>query len=172
MGAVRGLPGHPHADRHRGRRHRRPTRPDQLPARAGRRDRLGHGGLFPPRIFTRPWPRSCSRSSTRGSSSATAPTRPAPPPPRKPATSPPAKINPASSASPDASRSTASDPAPQAKRKDIGRRSRRLRGLRLRLRSWLAGRLVLVAVAVVVLGWLLLLWLVVLVLAVLGVFVL
>ena len=97
-----------------------PPGQDQLPARAGRRDRLGHGGLSPLRILTWPWPRSCSRSSTRASSSATAPTGPAHAPPRRPATSPPAKINPASSASPDASRSTASDPDPQAKRKDIG----------------------------------------------------
>ena len=72
--------------------------------------------------LTWPWPPSCSRSSTRASSSATAPTGPAHGPPRRPATSPPAKINPASSASPDASRSTASDPDPQAKRKAIGTR--------------------------------------------------
>ena len=48
----------------------------------------------------------------------TGPTGPAHEPRRRPATSPPAKINPASSASPDASNSTASDP--QAKRKAIG----------------------------------------------------
>ena len=87
-----------------------PPGQDQLPARAGRRDRLGHGGLSPLRILTWPWPPSCSRSSTRDSSSATGPTGPAHEPPRRPATSPPAKINPASSASPAASRSTASDP--------------------------------------------------------------
>src|SRR5512133_3852831 len=54
VGAVRGLPGHPHTDRRRRRRHRHPAEQDPLPARAGRRDRLGHGGLFPLRILI--WP--------------------------------------------------------------------------------------------------------------------
>ena len=80
---------------------------------------------FPPSPdLTWPWPPSCSRSSTRDSSSATGPTGPAHGPPRRPATSPPAKINPASSASPADYRSTASDPDPQAKRKAIALRGR------------------------------------------------
>ena len=54
-----------------------PPGQDQLPARPGRRDRLGHGGLSPLTSLTWPSPRSCSRSSTRHSSSATGPTGPA-----------------------------------------------------------------------------------------------
>ena len=101
--------GHPHPDRRRGRRHRHPTRKDQLPAGADRRDRHRHGGLSPLRILTWPSPPSCSRSSTRAPSSATDPTGPAHEPPRRPATSPPAKINPVSSESPADYRSTASN---------------------------------------------------------------
>src|SRR3954470_17735218 len=110
VGPVRGLPGHPHPDRSRRRRRWHPTREDQLPARPGRGDRLGHRELSPLTSLTWPWPPSCSRSSTRACSSATAPTEPVHEPRRRPATSPPAKINPASYTSPGDYRSTASDP--------------------------------------------------------------
>ena len=73
-----------------------------------------------------PWPPSCSRSSTRTRSSATAPAEPAPERRRRPATTPPAKTNPASPESPDASSSTASDHVPQAKSKVIAPRPWRL----------------------------------------------
>jgi hypothetical protein len=75
---------------------------------------------FPLTALTSLSPPSSSRSSTRASWSATGPTGPVPGPPRKPATSPPAKTGPASSTSPDASRSTAYAPDPRAKRKAIG----------------------------------------------------
>jgi len=126
VGPVRGLPGDPHPHRGRRRRHRHPTRQDQFPARPDRRDRHRHGGFPPLTTLTWPWPPSCSRSSTRGSSSETAPTGPAHDAPRRLATSPPeSRTNPASSPSPDASSSTASDPARQAKRKAIGCSDRR-----------------------------------------------
>ena len=65
---------------------------------------------FPPsRTSTWPSPPSCSRSSTRASSSATGPTGPAHERPRRPATSLPAKINPAPSGLPADYRSTASN---------------------------------------------------------------
>ena len=61
---------------------------------------------FPLTGLTWPWPPSCSRSSIPDSSSATGPIGPAHEPPRRLATSPPAKINPPSSASPAEYRST------------------------------------------------------------------
>ena len=97
-----------------------PPGPDQLPARPGRRDRLRHGGLSPLMNLTWPWPPSCSRSSTRDSSSATGPTGPAHGPPRRPATSPPAKINPASPKSPAQSSSTCSAPGSSPESNAIG----------------------------------------------------
>jgi hypothetical protein len=77
-----------------------------FPHALGRRDRHRHGGLSPLTRLTWPWPPSCSRSSIPDSSSATGPIGPAHEPPRRPVTSPPAKINPPSSASPAEYRST------------------------------------------------------------------
>jgi Insertion element 4 transposase N-terminal len=97
VGAVRRLPGNLQDHRDRGGCRWHPPGQDQLPARPGRRDRHRHG-LFP---LSRPIsrsPRSCSRSSPRAHSPATARTGPAPARQRNPATSPPA--SPVSRASP------------------------------------------------------------------------
>jgi len=114
----------PHPDRRRGRRHRRPTREDQLPACPGRRDRLRHRG-FPPHNLDLALATFLLKILDSNFFVRDRPDRASPRATRRPVTSPPAKTDPASSASPGASDSTASDPGHRAIGKAIGHCPRR-----------------------------------------------